>query len=64
MGHGAFYHLGADVYFAFEEVERFGEAFAEADAGFSAEENTGLGDVGAAAGGVVLRQISEAELTG
>jgi len=52
---------GGDGYFAFEEGHGFGEAFAEADSGFPAEEGAGLGDVGTAAGGIVLRERLEAE---
>ena len=55
---------GGDGEFAFEEGDGFLEALAEVDAGFPAEENAGLGDVGAAAGGVVLGQIFETELAG
>jgi len=51
---------GGDGYFAFEEGHGFGEAFAEADSGFPAEEGAGLGDVGTGRW-IVLRERLEAE---
>jgi hypothetical protein len=46
---------------AFEEVEGSDEAFFERDLGFPAKEGAGFGDVGAAAGWVVLGQGLKAE---
>jgi hypothetical protein len=45
-----------------EVIERFFEALTEGDPGLPAEEGSGFGDVGAAAGGVVLREWLEDDL--